>query len=143
MLSCLVACKEPINQPPKPLTLNLKTSKKMLLPLSLLQSLLLVMSQVLLKYALQQMAPFGWTARFFRSVAVNWRFALCGLCFATAGVLWTYIVKHYPLSVAYPLLSLSYAMGMVAAVVFFHETVEWYKWLGVLLIMTGCILIAR
>ena len=44
---------------------------------------------------------------------------------------------------AYPLLSLSYAMGMVAAVVFFHETVEWYKWLGVLLIMTGCILIAR
>jgi drug/metabolite transporter (DMT)-like permease len=44
---------------------------------------------------------------------------------------------------AYPLVSLSYVFGMIAAIVFFHETVDIVKWLGVLLIMAGCYLIAR
>ncbi len=115
----------------------------MLLPLSLLQSLLLAMGQVLLKTALVRMEPFGWTAAFWRSVLLNGWFALCGLCFAAAGLLWMYIIRHFPLSAAYPLGSLSYVFGMAAAMVFFHETVDWTKWLGVLLIMTGCVMIAR
>jgi drug/metabolite transporter (DMT)-like permease len=44
---------------------------------------------------------------------------------------------------AYPLVSLSYVFGMIAAIVFFHETVDWVKWLGVLFIMLGCYLIAK
>ena len=54
-----------------------------------------------------------------------------------------YIVKNFPLSMAYPMVSLSYVFGMIAAIVFFHESVDIYKWTGVFLIVTGCILIAR
>ena len=44
---------------------------------------------------------------------------------------------------AYPLVSLSYVFGMIAAIVFFNESVDFMKWIGVLLIMLGCYFIAR
>jgi outer membrane lipoprotein carrier protein len=37
---------------------------------------------------------------------------------------------------------MSFVVGMIAAVVFFHEQVSWTKWVGVLLIVAGCLLIA-
>ena len=115
-----------------------------LIPIALLQSLLLALGQVLLKFALHHMKPFAWSADFWKSVFINWQFALCGICFAVASLLWMYIVKNFPLSMAYPMVSLSYVFGMIAAIVFFHESVDIYKWTGVfLIIVTGCILIAR
>lgn len=112
------------------------------LPLTILQCLLLTGGQVLLKFALMRMAPFGWNRTFWSSVFLNWQFAACGLCFLMASLLWMYIVKVFPFSVAYPMVSLSFVVGMVAAVVFFHEQVSWSKWVGVLLIVAGCLLIA-
>lgn len=99
--------------------------------------------QVFLKFALQKMHPFGWTRDFWMSLLLNWQFACCGLSFGLSSVLWMYIVKHYPLSVAYPMISLSYVFGMLAAIFFFHEEVSATKWIGVLLIMVGCCFIAK
>lgn len=109
--------------------------------LSIIQSLLLAMGQVTLKFALTRMEPFAWTIRFWHSLLTNWTFALCGVLFTAAGILWAYIIRSFPLSQAYPLVSLSYVFGMIAAIIFFHETVDLTKWLGVLLIMAGCALI--
>lgn len=107
------------------------------------QSLLLVAAQTSLKFALLHMAPFGWNRRFWLSVLTNWQFALSGALFAACSLLWMYMLRHFPFSTVYPLISLSYAFGMVAANVFFHETVGPSKWLGVALIMAGCLLIAK
>lgn len=114
-----------------------------LLSLALVQSALLALGQVMLKMGLQRMDPFGWNWTFWRSALQNWQFALCGICFAVAGLLWMYIIKHFPLSEAYPLVSLSYVFGMIAAIVFFHEQVDISKWIGVLLIMAGCFIISK
>lgn len=114
-----------------------------LLLLAIIQSMLLAGGQVLLKFGLARMLPFGMNLEFWKSVFVNWQFAACGLCYGAGSILWFYIVKNYPFSMAYPLVSLSYVFGMVAAIVFFHEPVEWTKWVGVLLIMAGCYLIAK
>jgi undecaprenyl phosphate-alpha-L-ara4N flippase subunit ArnE len=73
----------------------------------------------------------------------NWQFAACGLFFGLASVLWMYIVKVFPFSSAYPMVSLSYVFGILAAILFFHEEVSIAKWLGVLLIVLGCMLIAK
>ena len=89
------------------------------------------------------MLPFSWTGAFWRSVFVNWQFAACGLCYGVGSLLWLYIIKHFPFSMAYPMVSLSYVFGMIAAIVFFHEPVSITKWIGVLLIMAGCYLIAK
>lgn len=114
-----------------------------LLAISILQSALLCGGQVLLKLALQRMGVFSWTLDFFSRNLTNWWFLACGVCYAVATVLWLYIVKHFPFSMAYPMISLSYVFGMVAAIVFFHEQVPASRWIGVFLIMSGCVLIAK
>lgn len=114
-----------------------------LIILAIIQSLLLASGQVFLKLALVRMSPFAWEWSFFKELLVNWQFALCGLCYGSGSLLWMYIVKHFPFSQAYPMVSLSYVFGMVAASIVFHEEVSPGKWLGVLLIMAGCYLIAR
>lgn len=114
-----------------------------LLLLAIIQSALLAGGQVLLKFALVRMLPFSWTFDFWRSVFVNWQFAACGICYGAGSILWFYIIKHYPFSMAYPLVSLSYVFGMIAAIVFFNEPVNITKWVGVLFIMLGCYFIAK
>ena len=114
-----------------------------LLLLAIVQSMLLAGGQVLLKFGLGRMLPFSMSVEFWRSVFVNWQFAVCGLCYGAGSILWFHIIKNYPFSMAYPLVSLSYVFGMIAAMVFFNEPINTLKWLGVLLIMLGCYLIAR
>ncbi len=110
---------------------------------SFTQSLLLCLGQVFLKIGLGRMLPFGWNGAFWKSVFLNWQFAVCGGLFASAGLLWMYIVKHWPLSVVYPMVSMSYVFGMLAAIFVFHEQVAATKWIGVALIVVGCFFIAR
>ncbi len=111
--------------------------------LAVIQSLLLSGGQVLLKFALARMLPFDWSWAFWKSVFVNWQFAACGLCYGAGSLLWFYIIKHFPFSMAYPMVSLSYVFGMIAATVFFHEPIGWSKWIGVLMIIGGCYFIAK
>ena len=110
---------------------------------SIIQCLLLVGGQVFLKYALMRMLPFGWNKEFWCSLLTNWHFAASGLFFGASSILWMYIVKNFPFSMAYPMISLSYVFGMFAAMIFFHEEISTTRWIGVACIIIGCILIAR
>lgn len=114
-----------------------------LLLLSLVQCLMLAFGQLTLKLALARMAPFAWTWAFWADILTNWWFLACGLLFGGASALWMYILKHFPLSMAYPLASLSYVIALVLAVTVLHESVSWNRWVGVALIMIGCIFVAR
>jgi undecaprenyl phosphate-alpha-L-ara4N flippase subunit ArnE len=114
-----------------------------IIPLAILQSLLLCGGQVFLKFVMMRIQPFAWTWSFWRDMLTNGPFAACGACFGAASLLWMYIVKVFPFSTAYPMVSLSYVFGMFAAILFFHEEVSAVKWAGVVLIVIGCILIAK
>ena len=114
-----------------------------LLLISIVQSILLCSGQVLLKLALQRMGAFSWTLDFFSRNLTNWWFLACGICYGCATALWLYIIKNFPFSMAYPMVSLSYIFGMFAAILVFHEQVPLIRWAGVLLIMAGCVLIAK
>ena len=113
------------------------------LPIALLQSALLALGQALLKYSLEELGSFSWSRAFFKSLFTNWHFALCGLSFGVASLLWFWLLKHFPLSVVYPLLSMSYVMGMLAANLIFHESIPLNRWIGLLLIMVGVILVVQ
>ncbi|MCF0202171.1 MAG: EamA family transporter [Bacteroidaceae bacterium] len=114
-----------------------------LFSLALLQSIVLTSGQVFLKIALTRMSSFSWTFEFWKSVLLNWHFALSGISFGAASLLWMYIIKHYPLSMAYPLVSLSYVFGLVAAAWIFNEEVNALRWLGALLIVLGCVIVSK
>lgn len=104
---------------------------------------MLSFGQLTLKLALQRMPAFSWTTQFWGDLLTNWWFLICGILFGGASVLWMYILKHFPLNMAYPLASLSYVIAMVFSIIFLHETVAWNRWLGVALIMIGCIFVAK
>lgn len=114
-----------------------------LIVLSLLQSLLLIGSQVFLKFAMREFDHFAWTWHFFRSQLANWQLALSGVCIAGATVLWMHIIKHYPFSQAYPLISISYVWGLLAAIYIFHEEVPAVRFVGVALIIAGVVCIVQ
>jgi len=114
-----------------------------IIPLSIIQSILLSGGQVLLKFALAKMGYFGWNWNFFIRLLTNWEFLGCGILYGGASLLWMYILKHFPFSMAYPMISLSYVFGMFAAIFFFHEHISVYRWCGVGFIMLGCCLIVK
>jgi len=114
-----------------------------LIGLSVVQCLFLASGQVCLKFALAKMAAFSWTWKFFRDFFTNWWMLGSGLSMLSASLLWFYILKNTDLSLAYPLISISYIFGTLAAVFIFHETVSPTRWLGVLLIMIGVALLAK
>ncbi|MDR1846873.1 MAG: EamA family transporter [Bacteroidales bacterium] len=111
--------------------------------LSSVQALFLSFGQVFLKLAMVKMEKYSFTITYFKSLFTNWWFLGTGLCFGIATVLWLYIIKHVPLSVAYPLSGIAYIFGMLAAVYIFHESISLTRWLGVLLIMGGVCLILK
>ncbi|MDR2137963.1 MAG: EamA family transporter [Tannerella sp.] len=114
-----------------------------LLLYSIVQSLCLVSGQIFLKIALAQTGKFSLSRQFIREALTTWQLAASGLCMALASLFWFRILKHYEFSVAYPMISISYLFGLLAAIFIFHEPVPLTRWIGVLLIMGGVFLITK
>jgi drug/metabolite transporter (DMT)-like permease len=67
-----------------------------------------------------------------------------GFVFVFSGALfWLAVLSRWPLSMAYPLLSISYIIGIIASVIFLKEKVNMVQVLGVLVIVFGVFLISR
>jgi undecaprenyl phosphate-alpha-L-ara4N flippase subunit ArnE len=105
--------------------------------------LFLAAGQVFLKLAMMRMDKFSWTWKYFRALSLNWQLAASGVSMLLASVLWFYIVKRYPLSVAYPLISFSYVFAAFAAIFVFHETIPVTRWIGIALIMVGVAFLSK
>lgn len=114
-----------------------------LIILSLLQSLLLAGGQVSLKLAMARVPSFKWTWPVIKLYVLDFWFLFTGAFFGAATILWMYILKNYPLSESYPLTSFAYVFGLLAAVVIFHESVNFEKVAGVLLILSGAFLLMK
>ena len=108
-----------------------------------LQTLFLAGGQVFLKLAMEKLPKFEWTWAYFKTVLVDWWLLACGLSFGAATVLWFYILKKFPFSQAYPLTSLSFVFGMIAAWLVFGEAVPLSRWIGLILVVGGCFLIMK
>lgn len=113
-----------------------------LLLLCLLQSMLLAGGQIFLKMSSTAFSGFTFTWEYMKGILLNLPLFLCGLCFGSASILWVWIVKNYPLSQAYPLNSLSYLFGIVAAILIFGEKVSAMGWIGTCLIIVGCVFVS-
>lgn len=71
-------------------------------------------------------------------------FVLGGFVFVFSGALfWLAVLSRWPLSLAYPLLSISYILGIGASVLLLKEKVSWVQLLGVLVIIVGVYLVSR
>lgn len=114
-----------------------------LILLAIVQAVFLAGGQVLLKYAVQALPAFSWSWKYAFSVLTDWWLLACGISFTVAGLMWMYILRHFPFSQAYPLSSMAYVFGMIAAMLLFNEHIAWTQWVGILFIMGGCYLVAN
>lgn len=70
-------------------------------------------------------------------------FVLGGFAFVFSGALfWLAVLSRWPLSLAYPLLSISYIIGIAASVLFLKERVTLVQLCGVVVIILGVFLIS-
>ena len=92
----------------------------MLILLALIQALFLCIGQVLLKIGMQALPPFTMSWTYAGKVLTDWWLLGCGISFIVACLLWMYMLRHYPFSHVYPLSSVAYVFGMIAAMTVFN-----------------------
>ncbi|MDR1452795.1 MAG: 4-amino-4-deoxy-L-arabinose transferase [Candidatus Margulisbacteria bacterium] len=107
-----------------------------------------VVGQLFLKKGMAVVGQFDFTAlpqllpQFARAFTNPWVFAGFAFYFLSS-LFWMVVLSRVELSVAYPMLSLGYAVVLLASFFLFQEAVSPARWLGVLVIMLGVVLISR
>ncbi|GBR75456.1 transporter EamA family [Candidatus Termititenax persephonae] len=107
-----------------------------------------VVGQLFLKKGMSLVGQFDFglaaqiVPQFVRAFTNPW--VLAGFIFYfVSSLFWMIVLSRVDLSFAYPLLSLGYAVVLLASFFFFREPVSAVRWLGVLVIMLGVTLISR
>lgn len=113
-----------------------------LILLVFLQSILVISAQTLLKISVGLFGTFSFTWTYFKTVFTTWQFFLSGIFAVSGVVLWMYVLKRYEFSMAYPMLSIGYVISLLYGYFIFQETITLTRWIGILIVMAGVILIA-
>ncbi len=108
-----------------------------LIALILSQSVLLVSAHTLLKISVEIFGKFSFTWAFFSKALSTWQFYVSGICAISSVLVWMYTLRHYEFSTAYPLLSINYVIGLLAAYFFLGETIPYTRWIGVAIVVVG------
>ena len=119
----------------------------MLIALMMLVCTFLVGSQIFLKLHTQahplpsplglgHVGPVAWQA------VCSLHVWLFGLLMLAGGLTWIYVIHHWEISLAYPMVSFSYVLMMLAAWGLFNEAVTWQKLIGTALVCAGAVFLA-
>lgn len=65
------------------------------------------------------------------------------ICYVIGLFTWILALSKVPISLAYPLLSISYVIIVVISSIFFHEHISLIRWIGVGVIILGVFLLTR
>jgi drug/metabolite transporter (DMT)-like permease len=113
----------------------------MIYGLLLANVLLLVTGQMLWKVSVSGVT--SWNLSTAISTVFSPYFIGGGILYVVATGLWLIILSKMPLSVAYPMQSVCYIVGSVAAFFIFKEHINVTQWMGMIVIMLGVFLIAK
>jgi len=111
--------------------------------LALSQCLCTAFGQLLLKVAMNRTPDFSWSRFYFRNLFTNIPFIFSGVLVLSGVILWMHILKHYPFSLAYPVSSFSYVIGMTLGAFLLHENIPYTRWIGLALILIGIFVLTR
>lgn len=77
------------------------------------------------------------------NAAAMWPIAFGLASYALSSIFWLLALKRFPLSTAYPMVSMSYILVMALGYFLFNETISMQKWFGAAFICVGVLFIAR
>lgn len=101
-------------------------------------------AQIAMKLGSSQVAAGGMSLaaqllKYFTNIPILSGFVL----YALSAVVWIFALSRVPLSIAYPMVALSYVLVVFLSWLLFHEPVSAMRILGLALIMVGVIIIAN
>lgn len=101
--------------------------------------------EVLFKIGMNRIGGFEFSRGALKTVAprvIRNPFIIIGfISFGLGAVFWLAVLSRVPLSIAYPILALSYFVVVVEAWLLLHERVTWKRMVGVLVIIVGVIMV--
>jgi multidrug transporter EmrE-like cation transporter len=101
-----------------------------------------ILGQILLKRGVQEASLTLQVESIIRTL-LHLNIALGLTLYAISAVLWLFVLREFPLTIAYPYLSLSYILIFIGSVIFLHENVSLFQIIGAALILTGLIFLTR
>lgn len=110
-----------------------------------LNLLLVVGAQFLLKEGITRIGNFGQVPaiEFFTKAAFSIPIWSGLIAYGLSFLAWLILISRIDMSVAYPMVSLSYILVLAFSAIYFNEPVGFARIMGVLLIITGVALIFR
>ena len=110
--------------------------RKLAIIIVLVCTLLVAIGQYLIKLGANRLSHAGLLATMIGIFTIPQLFA--GYClYAVFTVMFVYALRHGELSILYPLIALGYVWVTITAVVAFHETMNPFKIIGLLVIISG------
>lgn len=113
----------------------------------LISTLLGVAGQLLLKQGMSQMGALAFTPAAIPAIMLKMAtspWVVGGLLVYGSGTFfWLMVLNRVPLSFSYPFVALGIVVGMLAAWGIFHEQIPPARWLGLALVVTGMVVVAR
>lgn len=77
------------------------------------------------------------------SLLTNWKVWTGLILYVLPTIFWIYLLKRYPVSFVQPILSLTYVVTPILAIIFLSEAVTVWRWLGIIVIIIGVSIISR
>jgi drug/metabolite transporter (DMT)-like permease len=96
----------------------------------------LAVGQILFKLSARAVAGAQGVADLLRLLQHPW-FILALAVYGAATLLWVWLLREIPLTVAYPFFALSFVLVPLLGWLLLGEVVGWTYWLGIALIMAG------
>ncbi|MEH1943626.1 MAG: EamA family transporter [Nostoc sp.] len=96
-----------------------------------------------LKYGLYITTSTNGTRTSIRNLLFSRYFLIWFICYTFMTILWLYVLQTIPLSQAFPVLGLMYALIPIASHYFLKEQVIFSQWLGIGIIIAGVILVVH
>ncbi|MGC9259633.1 MAG: EamA family transporter [Phycisphaerae bacterium] len=105
----------------------------------ILAVLLETVGQLALKIGTANMPEDGW-AIWKRIWSNRWIHAGI-IAFVAEAVFWTWTLHDMPLIIAFPMGALCFVTVAIGSALILHEHISWSRWLGILLILAGVVLL--
>jgi undecaprenyl phosphate-alpha-L-ara4N flippase subunit ArnE len=100
-------------------------------------------ANVSLKYGLHISSPVKGGSTSILNLLLSRYFLIWFICYTLMTILWLYVLRTIPLSQAFPVLGLMYALIPIASHYLLKEQVIFSQWLGISIIITGVIMVVN
>ncbi|QHG16691.1 MULTISPECIES: EamA family transporter [unclassified Nostoc] len=100
-------------------------------------------ANISLKYGLHISSPTKGASTSILNLLLSRYFWIWFICYTFMTVLWLYVLRTIPLSQAFPVLGLMYALIPIASHYLLKERVVFSQWLGISIIITGVVLVVN